>query len=135
MNAVDTNILLYVHDPRDPAKQQIASALVQSMISGALLWQVACEYLAASRKLEPLGFKQQEAWQELKRLQSIWQLILPNWKHLAYAESLLHQHSLSFWDALLIAVAADEGVSTLYSEDFSGLGTIGGLTIVNPFAP
>jgi hypothetical protein len=24
MNAVDTNVLLYVHDPRDPVKQAIA---------------------------------------------------------------------------------------------------------------
>ena len=25
MNAVDTNILFYSHDPRDPAKQSVAS--------------------------------------------------------------------------------------------------------------
>jgi predicted nucleic acid-binding protein len=27
MNAVDTNILLYVHDPRDPVKQATAACL------------------------------------------------------------------------------------------------------------
>jgi hypothetical protein len=49
MNAVDTNVLLYVHDPRDVTKQVTASNLLQSLTDGVLLWQVACEYLAASR--------------------------------------------------------------------------------------
>lgn len=43
--------------------------------------------------------------------------------------------SLSFWDALLLAVASDSGVTILYSEDFTGLPPIGGLTVINPFAP
>ena len=46
MNAVDTNILIYVNDPRDPIKQAKASSLVLSLTDGVLLWQVACEYLA-----------------------------------------------------------------------------------------
>jgi predicted nucleic acid-binding protein len=75
------------------------------------------------------------AWNELRTLQTAWTLILPEWKHLHAAESLLESHSLSFWDALLIAVASESGVTTLYSEDFSGLPPIGALTIVNPFAP
>jgi predicted nucleic acid-binding protein len=135
MNAVDTNVLLYVHDPRDAVKQATAAALVQSLTNAALLWQVACEYIAASRKFEPLGFRRQDAWNELRTLQSAWTLILPEWKHLRTAESLLASHSLSFWDALLIAVAAESGVTTLYSEDFGGLPPIDSLTIVNPFAP
>jgi hypothetical protein len=56
MNAVDTNVLLYVHDPRDPAKQTLAASLVRSLTDAALLWQVACEYLAASRKLAAFGY-------------------------------------------------------------------------------
>jgi predicted nucleic acid-binding protein len=56
MNAVDTNILIYVHDPRDPLKQSIASDLVQNLNNGLLVWQTACEFLAASRKLVPYGY-------------------------------------------------------------------------------
>lgn len=44
MNAVDTNVLIYVHDPRDPTKQETASFLLDSLTDLALLWQVACEY-------------------------------------------------------------------------------------------
>ena len=56
MNAVDTNILIYVHDDRDPAKQATAYALVQSLTSAVMLWQVACEYIAASRKITASGY-------------------------------------------------------------------------------
>ena len=51
MNAVDTNVLLYARDPRDARKQATAAALVESLDDAVLLWQVACEYMAATRKL------------------------------------------------------------------------------------
>jgi predicted nucleic acid-binding protein len=50
MRAVDTNVLIYAHDPRHPAKQATAISLIESLTDGALLWQVACEYLSASHK-------------------------------------------------------------------------------------
>jgi predicted nucleic acid-binding protein len=133
MNAVDTNVLLYVHDPRDPAKQAVAKSLVASLTNAALIWQVACEYIAASRKLAPLGFRQEEAWKELQRLETIWSTIVPDWNHLHRAEHLISSRSISFWDALLVGVAMDSGVTTLYSEDLAGLGNFPGLRIINPF--
>jgi predicted nucleic acid-binding protein len=135
MNAVDTNVLLYVHDPRDPVKQAKAHALVASLTSAVLLWQVACEYLAASRKFAPLGFRQDDAWRELHRLQTIWAGILPHWNHLHRAESLIQQYSLSFWDALILGAALESGVTTIYSEDLVGVGHIPGIQILNPFSP
>jgi predicted nucleic acid-binding protein len=68
MNAVDTNVLLYVHDPRDVTKQVTASNLLQSLTDGVLLWQVACEYLAASRKLVPFGYNLIQAYQDVRDL-------------------------------------------------------------------
>jgi len=135
MNAVDTNVLLYVHDPRDPIKQAKATALIASLTNAALIWQVACEYVAASKKLAPLGFRQEDAWRELHRLQTIWQGVLPAWNHLQRAEALLTTRSVSFWDALIIGVALESGITTLYSEDLAGLGNFPGLRLVNPFAP
>ncbi len=58
MNAVDTNILIYTHDPRDAVKQAAAVALIGTLPDGVLLWQVACEYVAASRKLAAYGHNQ-----------------------------------------------------------------------------
>lgn len=132
MNAVDTNILIYVNDPRDPTKQEIAASLVSTLTDGVLLWQVACEYLAASRKLEPLGYDRAQAWQYIRDLQQVWHTVLPTWSVLNRAEDLLNGFSLSYWDAMIVAACLSANVQTLYTEDF-GYSNIDGLGIVNPF--
>jgi predicted nucleic acid-binding protein len=133
MNAVDTNILLYTHDPRNPAKQAIAFALIESLDNGVLLWQVACEYLSASRKLEPFGYDRARAWQDIRNLRRTWATVRPEWNVLDHAERLMSSYSLSFWDALIIAACLEAGVIRLYSEDFDAYPRVDGLEIVNPF--
>jgi predicted nucleic acid-binding protein len=133
MNAVDTNILIYVHDPREPQKQAIATALVQSLSDGVLLWQVACEYVAASRKLQAYGYRPDDAWQDIEDLRSVWTSVLPNWSVFDRARTLMGKYSLSFWDALIMAACLDNGVKRLYSEDFDAYQYVNGLEVVNPF--
>ena len=77
MKAVDTNILIYLNDPRDLVKQAIAISLVSALTDGVLIWQVACEYLAASRKLEALGYDRAQAYQYIRDLQQVWYTALP----------------------------------------------------------
>src|SRR5438046_3924865 len=103
MNAVDTNVLLYVHDSRDPVKQAKADSLVRSLLDGVLLWQVACEYIAASRKLVPLGYSQANAFDDIRDLQKYWGIVVPNWQVYERAEQLIQRFSLSFCDALIVA--------------------------------
>ena len=132
MNAVDTNVLIYVNDSRDPGKQAIAASLVAGLTDGVLIWQVACEYLAASRKLEPLGYDRVQAYQYIRDLQQVWYTVLPTWTILNRAEDLLNRFSLSYWDAMIVAVCLEANVQTLYTEDF-GYSSIDRLGIVNPF--
>lgn len=132
MNAVDTNILIYVNDPRDPAKQTIAASLVSALTDGVLIWQVACEYLAASRKLEPLGYDRAQAYQYIRDLQQVWYSALPSWTVIDRAEELMSRFSLSHWDSMVVAACLEVDVQTLYTEDF-GYSVIDGLKIVNPF--
>ncbi len=133
MNAVDTNILIYINDPRDPAKQAIAASLVSSLTDGVLIWQVACEYLAASRKLEPLGYNRVQAYQDIRDLQQVWYTVLPTWAVIDRAEDLMNRFSLSHWDSMVVAACLEANVATLYTEDF-GYSDIDGLKIVNPFS-
>ena len=132
MNAVDTNILIYVNDPRDPVKQAIAVSLVSTLTEAVLLWQVACEYLAASRKLESLGYDRGQAYQYIRDLQQVWYTALPTWSVIDRAENLMNRFSLSYWDAMIVAASLEANVQTLYTEDF-GYSSIAGLGIVNPF--
>jgi predicted nucleic acid-binding protein len=57
MIAIDTNVLIYACDQSDERRQQIALDLIAAATDGVLLWQVACEFVAASRKLAKNGFR------------------------------------------------------------------------------
>jgi predicted nucleic acid-binding protein len=132
MNAVDTNILIYVNDPRDLAKQEIAIYLVSTLTEGVLLWQVSCEYLAASRKLESQGYDRAQAYQYIRDLQQVWYTALPTWNVIDRAENLMGRFNLSHWDSMIIAACLEVNVQTFYTEDL-GYKNIDGLGIVNPF--
>ena len=54
MIALDTNIFIYACDKTVPARQQIALDLIADTTDSVILWQVACEFIAATRKLEAL---------------------------------------------------------------------------------
>ena len=133
LTAVDTNILYYAHDSRDPLKRQISCELIESLADGALIWQVACEYLWASRKLEPQGYSYAEAAADIMELRKAWTTVLPTWPMLDRIEALKLSAGLSYWDALLAGTCIEAGVGTLYSEDLGTLLWVGPLKIVNPF--
>lgn len=133
MNAVDTNVLIYSRDPRDPRKQTAANNLLASLADGVLLWQVACEYLAASRKLEQFGYDLTQALADVSDMRAAWLTVLPTWEVADRAERLLQKYSLSFWDALLVAACLEAGVTRLYTEDFDDSVRAEGLEVVNPF--
>ena len=133
MNAVDTNVLIYANDPRDPRKQAIAELVVDELDAGVLLWQVVCEFLSASRKLEQYGFDAEKAWRYMERLGNSWQIVFPTWNVQTFAHGLTQRYSISYWDALLLGACKDAAVERLYSEDLDTHDGIDGLEIVNPF--
>jgi predicted nucleic acid-binding protein len=137
MIALDTNIWIYSHDTRDASKQAQAQSLIQQVQpSLALPWQIGCEFIAACRKLQPLGFSMQDAWDGLRDMQAMAAaLLLPIPEIWRDAESLMARFGLSFWDALLAASCIRGGVTTLYSEDFGTLTSVDSLAIQKPFMP
>ena len=88
MIAVDTNVLIYACDQADARRQRIALDLVTNASDGVLLWQVACEFLAASRKLARQGFTPVHAWRRLTEFRELLPLVLPTDASLARAEKL-----------------------------------------------
>ncbi len=136
MNAVDTNILIYCYDRRDPVKQQKAEELVSSLEPLVLLWQVGCEFLAAARKLEPFGFTQELAWAALAKIEAMADFVFfPEREIWTNAQRLQQEHSLHFWDSLLVAACVHRGVGKLYSEDLQHGEQFDCVEIVNPFLP
>jgi predicted nucleic acid-binding protein len=133
MIALDTNILIYACDKADPKRQQIALDLVSSASDGVLLWQVACEFVAASRKLRSQGFTAVNAWDRLADYLAIFPIVLPSAGAFARARILHTEDGWSFWDSMIVAACLECGVSRLYTEDVPGSAVRGPLEIVNPF--
>jgi predicted nucleic acid-binding protein len=104
MIAVDTNVLIYACDQSDPRRQAIALDLIASSTEGVLLWQVACEFLSASRKLSKQGFTPTQAWNRLAEFRDLLPLVLPTAANLIRAKELHVLHGVSLWDALILAV-------------------------------
>jgi predicted nucleic acid-binding protein len=133
MIAVDTNVLIYACDQSDPHRQTIALDLIASCRDGVLLWQVACEFLSASRKLSKQGFTPTQAWNRLAEFRDLFPLVLPAAANLTRARELLILHAVSLWDALILAACIEAGVDVLYSEDVPGLETLETVRVINPF--
>jgi predicted nucleic acid-binding protein len=134
MNAVDTNVLIYACDQTDVRRQRLALNLITTTPDCVLLWQVACEFIAASRKLTKQGFTSAQAWDRLTEFRGFMPLVNPTAAILSRAQDLHVSRNVSFWDALILAACAESGVETLYSEDLPGMNDLGALRIVNPFA-
>jgi predicted nucleic acid-binding protein len=134
MIALDTNVLIYACDRSDPQRQQTAIQLVASSTDGVMLWQVACEFVAASRKLSTQGFSASDAWSRLAEFLGLFRLVLPSEGVLNHAQGLHVSHKISFWDAMILASCLEVGVEILYSEDVPGLDAVDRLRVVNPFA-
>lgn len=54
---------------------------------------------------------------------------------MAMAADLTADHSVSIWDAVILATASEASCRLLLSEDFQEGFTWGGVTVTNPFAP
>jgi predicted nucleic acid-binding protein len=134
MIALDTNVLIYCCDRRDSRRQQLALDLVAGTGDGVLPWQVACEFIAASRKLADQGFTAGQAWQRLAEFLGLFPLIMPAAAVLERARALHLEQQWAFWDATLVSACVEAGVERLYSEDLPGRTKIEALEIVNPFA-
>ena len=130
---IDTNILVYALDPREPLKQPVAARLLrEAAASGSLVisTQVLQEFYAVMlrrRLLSPADAADAlKAWAEHEVVSVTPVLVM--------RAAELHQlHQFEFWDAMVIQAALEAGCTLLYSEDMQHGRQIGGLQIVNPF--
>jgi predicted nucleic acid-binding protein len=124
----DTNLLVYAQQADRKADR--ARALFAG--GGKISVQVLNEFSAVSRR------KQQRDWNEIaEAISDVLALVDPPLAltldlHKA-ARTLAKDHSLSFYDALIVAAALEAGCDILYTEDMQHGRKFGGLVIVNPF--
>jgi predicted nucleic acid-binding protein len=132
---VDTNVLVYARDAREPAKRARAVAWLE------LLWreqlgrssmQVLSEYyVALTRKLEP-RVAPAEAWDDVSALMA-WRPQPSDEALLKRGREIEQRYRLGWWDCLIVAAAQVQGCALLLSEDLHDGGVYGGVTVRSPF--
>lgn len=138
---IDTNILVYRFDPRDPVKQSVASETLRKGLeqgSAVLPHQAVVEFVAAvtrpCRDLagEPL-LPQADALIEAESLAHQFPVLYPDADVLNTALRGCATYRFSWFDAHLWAYAECFGLSEILSEDFEHGRHYGRVRVINPF--
>ena len=132
---IDTNVLLYAHDTHDATKHRAAVKLLAELWEsgmGILSTQVLQEfYSAATRKLEPALTPQQA--RQVVHDYSDWCRVDTDPLLIISASELSEQHSINFWDALIVKAALRAGAVELLTEDLQNGRQFDHLIVRNPF--
>ena len=132
---IDTNILVYAHDSGSASRQKVAQAVLKELWdtrSGVLSTQVLQEFYAVvTRKLKPP--MPRAAARRIVADYSVWCTVDTDSLLIVSASRLEEEHSLAFWDALIVEAALRSGATYLLSEDLQDGRRFAELTIRNPF--
>jgi predicted nucleic acid-binding protein len=130
---LDTNVLMYALDPRDPEKQAIATALVKqlsSMANAMVSTQVLIELFSNLHR--KLNISRERAAMLCYSLTD-WHVVASDLPLVMKAMARSAESQLSIWDSMVVEAALVGGAQTLYSEDFTSGQRFGSLRVVNPF--
>jgi len=138
---VDTNILVYRFDPRDPEKQRIATEVLRRGIeddSVRIPHQAIVEFYAAvTRPIVGYGplLNEKDALREAEELLAQFAILFPDESVVRTALRGAAAYQLAWFDAHLWAYAEAFGLPELISEDFQHGRLYGSVRVVNPFRP
>lgn len=128
---LDTNIIIYAYSNSELHKADKANVLLFEETSLISL-QVINEF--SNICLKKLRLDEEAVISAIKEVTSATNVVGFSLSTQLQALQLCHQHSFSYYDALIVATALENGCTTLYSEDMQNNQLIENqLRIVNPF--
>ena len=132
---VDTNVLVYAADARDPAKKERAIAWMARLwesgtgrVSAPVLHEY---YVTVTRKLTP-PMSREQARADIADLQA-WGPVPLDDDVRRQAWSIEDRYSLSWWDALIVAAAQTSRCVALLTEDLQHGQRFDTLDVIDPF--
>src|SRR5215203_5671657 len=132
---VDTNVLVYTLDRREPEKRERAREVLRRVGgagAAALPAQVLSEFAnACSRKLEPRP-EPETVHREVERLLLAFPVLPLTGPVVLEALRGVREHRLSYYDAQIWAVARLGQVGVILSEDFATGSAVDGVFFSNP---
>lgn len=134
---LDTNVLVYVYDGRDPQKRGQASRLLKESLSNndrvVISSQVITEFCNVMTTKKGILIKAPDLHMILDDILRPLLAHVPSVDFYQDTLTLLDKCSLNFYDALIVQAALDLECDILYSEDLQDGQKFGSLTIQNPF--
>ncbi len=131
--ALDTNVLAYAEGVGDERRCSAAILLVEQLSSNVVV--LPAQTLGELSRV--LTGKAKRSAEQAREAVLGWadsfEVADSTWFAFQSALDLTVDHQLPIWDALVLAVAAENRCRLLLSEDFHNGFTWRGLTVVNPF--
>ena len=134
---LDTNVLVYFLDPRDPARQDRAIQIVKELGSRS----AACLSVQCLSELMNVVIHKLSPWinmNEAIQQTQLWIAAFPVYEltSLIVLEAArgVRDHRLAYYDAQIWATARLNQVQVVFSEDFPDGSNLEGVRFVNPFA-
>jgi predicted nucleic acid-binding protein len=134
---IDTNLLVYVFDRRDPSRQEIALHVVRSLVKtglGRLSAQCLSEFFSATTRRKNPILTYSDAMSQTEKLARAFVIFPVTQQVVIEALRGVKQYQFEFWDAQIWATARLNQTPILFNEDFNSGSTIEGVRFVNPFA-
>ncbi len=135
---IDTNILIYAHQPSESVKHDRALRAIETLMAsglGRLSAQVLGEFMSATtrgrRPILAIGDALRQATLLAEALSVFDQT------HLIVLEAGrgVRDHQLSYFDAQIWATARLNQVPTIFTEDFTNARRLEGVQFLNPLLP
>ena len=123
---LDTNIIIYTYSNSELHKADKANALIFEE-SSLISLQVINEF--SNICLKKLRLDGEAVISAIKEITCVTNVVGFSLSTQLQALQLCHQHSFSYYDALIVATALETGCTILYSEDMQN----NQLRIINPF--
>jgi predicted nucleic acid-binding protein len=132
--ALDTNILVYAEGVHGKPRETRARAIVDRLAPESTLLPVQALGELYAVLIRKAGRSREQARDAVLKWGDTFPIIETSSPVLLQAMELSARHHLAFWDAVVLASAADANCRLLLSDDFQDGFTWSGVTIANPFA-
>jgi predicted nucleic acid-binding protein len=133
---IDTNLLIYPFDARDPLKQAKARQVLATLNThktGLLSCQNLSEF--SNVMLRKLNLPAAQVYTLVERYESVFPVLPLTGSIVLEAVRGVRDHHFSFYDSQIWASAKLNQILSILSEDFQAGSSIEGITFLNPLDP
>jgi predicted nucleic acid-binding protein len=120
MKSIDTNVLVYAVSPGEGPRESASKALLEQALTNG--WPIAAqvygEFFSVMTRKKLMS--RAEARKAVEAFSELMPALPSTVTAHAAALKLAAQKQMQYWDALIVAVCAENGVKRLYTEDLPG---------------